>query len=104
MMHDDGCVIQGNHPYVPEGYFMQHSKKCEFCDWHNMGLIKYDCSKFDVVKDVIVDYDRYGGGFMFIHYTNTLTDKNGHMSKNDLLDEWIENISQIKKQNSLIEE
>lgn len=97
MMHDDGIIIKGNHPYIPDGYFMQHSEKCESCDWHNTGLIKYNGSNFDVVERVRVNYDKYGGGFMFIGYTKTLTDENGNIVENELLDKWIENISKNEK-------
>ena len=92
-MHDDGCIIKGNHPYVPEGYSMRHSEECQSCDWVNMGIID---ANFDVVESVRVDYDRYGGGFMFIGYTDTLTDENGDMIQNDLLNKWIEEFT--KKQ------
>ena len=87
-MHDDGCIIKGNHPYVPEGYSMQHSEECKSCDWVNMGIID---ANFDVVENVRVNYDRYDGGFMFIGYRDTLTDENGNrMLQNDLLNKWIE--------------
>ena len=92
MIHDDGCIIKGNHPYVPDGYTMRHSDKCEYIDWYNMGVIKYNGCNFDIVEDVRINYDRYGGGFMFIGYTNTLTDTSGHIIENDLLDKWIEDI------------
>ena len=93
-MHDDGCIIIGNHPYVPEGYSMRHSQECESCDWFNMGVIKYNCSKFDVVESVRVNYDRYEGGFMFTGYTDTLTDEKGDMIiQNELLNKWIEEFS-----------
>jgi len=103
MMHDDGIVIKGNHPYVPEGYLMQHSNRCEPCDWYNMGLIKYNGSNFDIVEKVRIDYDIYGGGFMFIGYTDTATDEKGNVYKNDLLDKWIENISINEKRNIFIQ-
>ena len=48
---------------------MRHCDKCESCDWYNMGVIRYIGSNFDIVESVTVDYDRYGGGFMFIGYT-----------------------------------
>jgi hypothetical protein len=92
MMHDDGFIIKGNHNYVPEGYYMIHSDKCESCDWYNMGVIKYNGSNFNVVENVRVDYNRYAGGFIFIGYTDTLTDETGNMIKNDLLDKWIHDI------------
>lgn len=93
MIHDDGCIIRGNHSYVPNGYIMQHSTECESCDWYNMGVIKYNGSNFDIVKNLTVDYDKYGGGFTFSCYTNTLTDENGKIIENELLDTWIEYFS-----------
>lgn len=93
-MHDDGFIITGNHPYVPQGYSMRHSNKCECCDWYNMGVIKYNGSNFDVVESVRVDYNEYCGGFMFIMYTDTLTDEKGDiLIQNDLLNKWIEEFS-----------
>ena len=96
MKHNDGCIIKGNHPYVPAGYSMRHSDHCESGDWYNMGVIRYNGSNFEVVEKMRVDYDRYGGGFMFIGYTNTLTDENGHRCENALLEKWVEKISKIK--------
>ena len=64
MMHDDGLIIEGNHT-------MRHCDNCEPCNWYNMGVIRYNGSTFDIVESVTVDYDRYGGGFMFIGYTDT---------------------------------
>ena len=93
MMHDDGCMIRGKHPYVPDGYSMQHANNCDPSDWYNMGVIKYNGSTFDVVESVRVNYDDYWGGFIFIGYTDTLTDENGNMLENDLLNEWIEEFS-----------
>jgi hypothetical protein len=90
MMHDDGFIIKGNHPYVPHGYSMRHSDQCELCDWCNMGLIKYNGYNFDVVESVRVDYDRYGGGFTFIGYMDTLTDEYGITIENEDLNKWIE--------------
>jgi len=55
-----------------------------------MGVIKYNGSSFDVVESVRVDYDRYGGGFMFVGYTHTLTDEKGAIIENEELNKWIE--------------
>lgn len=89
MMHDQGFIITGNQPYVPVDYFMEHSDKCEFCDWCKMGVIEYDGSTFDIIESLTFDYDRYGGGFTFSLYQNTLTDENGYTIENEVLDEWI---------------
>lgn len=98
-MHDDGCIIKGNHPYVPAGYSMRHSEKCESCDWYNMGVIRYNGYNFDVVETVRVDYDKYAGGFMFLGYTDTLTDENGNTIENDVLNKWIEEFLKTGKYN-----
>jgi hypothetical protein len=90
MIHDDGFIIRGNHLYAPDGYSTQHCDKCESCDWYNMGVIKYNGSSFDIVENMRVDYDRYGGGFMFIGYTDTLTDEKGATIENEELNKWIE--------------
>jgi NDP-sugar pyrophosphorylase family protein len=92
-MHDDGCIIKGSHEYVPDDYVMQHSTKCESCDWTNMGIIQFNGYAFDVIESVRVDYDRYGGEFLFIGYMNTLTDEKGNVRKNDVLDTWIKDIA-----------
>jgi hypothetical protein len=89
MMHDDGCIITGNHDYVPEGYKMQHATNCESCDWYNMGIIT---NKFDIIKAVRINYDRFGGGFTFAHYVDTLTDETGNTLVNEVLDDWIRDI------------
>ena len=95
--HHYGCIIKGNHPNVPKGYFMRYSEECETCcesDWVNMGVINYNGSTFTVVESVTVNYDRYEGGFMFTDYIDTLTDENGdRITQNELLNEWIEAFS-----------
>jgi hypothetical protein len=91
-MHDDGFIIKGNHLYVPDEYCMQHSDECDSSDWCNMGVIRYDGSGFDIVENLRIDYDRYFGGFTFSCYTNTLTDEEGNMIENELLDKWIEDV------------
>lgn len=103
MMHDDGFIIQGNHDYVPEGYVMQHSTQCEVCDWCNMGVIDVNNNKINIIKTLRLDYDRYGGGFIFRLYLGTLTDDKGNSINFDnddneyneddfILYKWIEHI------------
>jgi hypothetical protein len=95
--HHYGCIIKGNHPNVPKGYFMRYSEECDTCcesDWVNMGVINYNGSTFTVVESVTVNYDRYEGEFMFTDYIDTLTDENGdRITQNELLNEWIEAFS-----------
>jgi predicted DNA-binding protein len=86
MMHDDGCIIKGQHAYVPEGYKMQHATTCESCDWYNMGVID---ENFDIVERLRLNYDLYGGGFTFGHYVDTLTDTLGNPLENEALDNWL---------------
>jgi len=98
MLHDDGFIITGKHPYVPDGYFIQHSDKCESCDWCNMGVIQYTGSTFEIIERVRIEYDRYyGGGFMFGMYENTLTDEKGVNIENEVLDKWIRDTYEEKK-------
>jgi hypothetical protein len=90
MMHDDGFIIQGNHDCVPEGYDMKHSTQCEVCDWCNMGVVevkvknnevknnKVKNNDITIIKTVRLNYDRYGGGFIFRLYIGTLTDDKGN--------------------------
>jgi hypothetical protein len=99
MMHDDGCIITGHHPYVPEGYKMRHCTDCESCDWHNMGVIRSNGPSFEIIEPVWVEYDRYyGGGFIFRLYLNTLTDEKGNTIEDKALDRWIEEIAMDEKQ------
>lgn len=86
MMHDDGCIITGNHAYVPEGYAMRHATNCEPCDWYNVGVIN---ENFDIIEAVRLNYDRFGGGFTFGHYVDTLTDALGNPLENKALDNWL---------------
>lgn len=99
MMHDDGFIIHGNHDYVPAGYVMQHSQNCEICDWCNMGVIELNSDEITVIKSVRINYDRYGGGFIFRLYLGTLTnDKGKYITFNNddddfILYQWIEYIN-----------
>ena len=86
MLHDDGCIIKGQHAYVAEGYNMQHATTCESCDWYNMGVIN---DQFDIIEAVRLNYDLYGGGFTIGHYANTLTDAMGNPMENEALDAWL---------------
>ena len=95
-MHDDGFIIEGNHDYVPEGYVMQHSDKCESCDWYNMGVIEINNNEIDIIKSLRVNYDRYGGRFTFGHYIGTITDDKGKYIDVDddfIIYQWIEHIN-----------
>jgi hypothetical protein len=102
-MHDEGCVIKGNHAYVPDGYSMQHSTECKWCDWTTMGIIQYDNDNdkdnFEIIQTVRINYDKYCGGFMFRFYTDTLTDEKGNSLENKVLDKWIEEIAVNEKEN-----
>lgn len=86
-MHDDGCIIKGEHDYVPEGYKKQYATHCKSCDWCNVvGVIT---NNFDIIKAVRLNYERFGGGFTFGHYVNTLTDEMGNPLENERLNTWI---------------
>ena len=98
-LHDDGFIIRGLHKYVPDNYDMKHSKKCESCDWYQMGVILYDGYFIKVIEQVRINYDRYGGGFRFIGYSGTVTDEIGNyldIDENSVLNKWIENIENIE--------
>jgi hypothetical protein len=96
MMHDDGCIITGNHAYVPEGYKMQHATTCESCDWYNVGVID---ANFEVVERLRLNYDRFGGGFTFGHYEDTLTDEMGNPMENKGLDNWLRELTNEAEHN-----
>ena len=97
MNHDDGCIIKGRHQYVPEGYVMGHSpvclpaNACNSGDWYVMGVIQSNGTNFDIIEPLRVNYDEYGGGFIFRLFANTLTDEKGNLIENKLLDDWIDN-------------
>lgn len=103
MKHDDGFVVTGYHPNgPPEGYSMPclpssceaHERKCDWCDWHTMGVIQFNDSNFEIIQSVRINYDRYGGGFIFGLYVDTLTNEKGEFIENNAaLNEWIETIS-----------
>jgi hypothetical protein len=104
MMHDEGCIITGDHSYVPEGYKMQHCTECESCDWHNMGVIRKNGPSFEIIERVRVEYDRYyGGGFIFRLYLNTLTDEKGNKAEDKALDKWIEEIAADGKHRTFLD-
>jgi hypothetical protein len=96
MLHDDGCIIKGRHQYVPEGYVMAHSPVClhaNACtpsDWYVMGVIQSNGNHFEIIEPLRVNYDDYGGGFIFRLFANTLTDEKGNTMENKLLDDWID--------------
>ena len=93
MYHDCGFIIKGYHKYVPSCYYMEHSNECESCDWYNMGVILYTGSFIRVIERVRLDYSRYGGGYNFSGYINTLTDEKGNkidIDDDSILYKWIE--------------
>jgi hypothetical protein len=104
MLHDDGFIIEGQHSYVPADYVMAHSDKCDVCDWCQMGVISYtsldpttsfgstsfgSTTEFEILERITFDYDRYGGGYSFRMYEQTLTDVKGCPVDNEALDAWI---------------
>ncbi len=93
--HDDGCIIKGNHDYVPDGYKMAHSNKCESCDWYVAGVIRYDSLIINILKTVRINFDCYGGCYTFRMYTGEITDQQGNSIMHDKylpLLNWIEDV------------
>jgi hypothetical protein len=93
-IHDDGWIIRGRHACVPEGYQHEHAHNCDWGDWHNQGIIvtNRESGIMDIVEEVRLDYDRFGGGFVFALYQDTLTDETGkklNMDDHPKLKEWI---------------
>lgn len=92
-IHDDGWIIRGRHNYVPYGYQHEHAHNCDWSDWHNQGIIVTNGKGvMDIVEEVRMDYDRFGGGFVFSLYQDTLTDEIGKyidMDDHPELKEWI---------------
>jgi len=92
-LHDDGWIIRGRHNSVPHGYKHKHADNCDWSDWHNQGIVVTNKGGgMDIVEEVRMDYDRFGGGFTFAHYQDTLTDETGkpldmndHIALNNLL-------------------
>ena len=91
--HDDGCVIKGNHHHVPGNYSMIHSHLYDSCEWNNMGVILDDGEFIDIIKQVRINYDKFGGKFKFNYYIDILTNELGyylHIDKNTVLYNWIQ--------------
>ena len=77
--HDEGFIIKGYHDYAPVNYKAQHAHNCEYIDWSNQGIVECNGEgEIEVVEQVRFDYDRFGGGFTFELYNNTLTDETGN--------------------------
>jgi hypothetical protein len=103
-MHDCGCVIKGEHEYTPLGYNMAHAenyaRNCDTSDWYNMGVITYDGNKVNIIKQIRINYDRYGGGYEFNMYKDEFTDAEGNriiMEDESLLINWFEEVSNYSK-------
>jgi hypothetical protein len=99
-MHDCGCIIKGNHDYTPDGYQMVHATDCESGDWYNMGVIEYDGSRINILKQVRINYERYGGGYQFNMYTDDITDETGKsiiMDEETPLVRWFEDMYNYSK-------
>jgi hypothetical protein len=86
-------MIEGSHKYVPDNYPMAHSARCDSGDWSNAGIIKCEEDCVKIVTSLRINYDRYGGGFHFSLYMNTLTDEKGNnleIDKDSILYKWLE--------------
>ena len=91
-IHDCGWIIRGRHNYVPHGYQYEHANNCDYSDWHKQGMVVTNRGGIDIVEEVRMDYDRFGGGFVFSLYQDTLTDETGKyldMDYHPELKEWI---------------
>ena len=104
MIHDCGCLIKGNHDYTPEGYKMEHATNCaincDTSDWYNMGMISYDGTEVSIIKQVRINYERYGGGYQFHMYADDITDEIGQsiiMDEDSPLVKWFEEVNNYSK-------
>ena len=96
--HDDGWIIRGQHnASVPDGYIAQHAHNCDWSDWHKQGIIVTNgAGGMNIVEEVRMDYDRFGGGFVFSLYQDTLTDETGkqlNMDDHPELKKWLDTTS-----------
>uniref|UniRef100_A0A6C0IHZ2 Uncharacterized protein n=1 Tax=viral metagenome TaxID=1070528 RepID=A0A6C0IHZ2_9ZZZZ len=99
-MHDDGCLIKGQHEYVPEGYKMAHSDKCANCDWYVEGVISYDGINIKILEDIRIDFSRYGGEYYFHMYASAITDELGNtiiLDEDSDIFQWIESVAEYAK-------
>jgi len=91
MIHDDGCLYTGNIDYLPDEASMCRTTKCCSTDWYNMGIISYDGKSVTVLRDVQTCYSRYGGGFEFYMYANSIIDEkfnNQELNEDEPLYKW----------------
>jgi hypothetical protein len=99
-MHDCGCLIKGTHEYTPDGYKMEHSTICDTMDWYNMGEIEYDGVDVSIIKQVRINYERYGGGYEFHMYAYDITDETSEsiiMEEDSPLVKWFEEVYNYSK-------
>jgi len=79
---------------------MAHADNCEVCDWNNMGMIEYDGIQVNIITQVIINYDRYGGGYQFNMYSDSITDTSGNpiiMEEDTPLVKWFEDMYNYSK-------
>ena len=98
--HDCGCLIKGSHEFTPQGYTMAHATNCDKADWYNMGTISYDGVDVNIIKQVRINYDNYGGYYQFNMFTDDITDDVGNsiiMHEETPLMKWFESVYNYSK-------
>jgi hypothetical protein len=65
-----------------------------------MGVIKYDGKQVNIIEQVRINYERYGGGYQFNMYSDDITDESGNsiiMDDESPLVKWFEEVNNYSK-------
>ena len=96
--YDDGAIVLGTHLYgLPENCkdFLTYPNPD---DWFNLGLIAIDGNVVTIEKEVVTNFDFYGGGFQFKFYG--IFDERGEpidVDEHSTFIEWLTKIKTLTK-------
>jgi len=108
--HHHGCMVQGWHETIPDGFTLLNSPHSNDTHrWENMGVIYYthyvddeeipeDTPIVTIVQSVKITYDSYKGSeFKFHHYRYCVTNEKGqeiYLDEDTPLYKWFDDISE----------
>ena len=111
--HHHGCMVQGWHETIPDGFKLLNSPHSNDTHrWAKMGVIYYtnylndeeihdDVPTVSIVQSVKITYDSYtGSNFKFHHYRDCVTSQMGHetyLDEDSPLYKWFDDISDSKR-------
>lgn len=100
-LHDSAFIVRGFHKYgLPDHFKNQNddcyslSKKCESCDWSNMGIVCEDNNKVNIVKCIISKYNKKYHGF-YVGMLYNIFDEYGNkldLPENSIFIKWLDEI------------